>query len=96
MQFRHTDALAALAAGLPPAEFSRRQFLKLTTLAGSGLTLGILLPGCAPGKGTGGAATAAAAVDAVRAHRPGQHRHGDLQARRGGSGRLDRFARRGR
>ena len=34
---------------------SRRQFLRLTTLAGSGLTLGIVLPGCAK---TGGGSSA--------------------------------------
>lgn len=39
---------------------TRRQFLELTTLAGSGLTLGVLLPGCGPaGKGAGTAAPAA-------------------------------------
>jgi isoquinoline 1-oxidoreductase beta subunit len=32
-----------------PARPSRRQFLRLTTLAGSGLTLGYLLPGCTGG-----------------------------------------------
>ena len=48
MYLRHSEAAAALAAGGAPAELSRRQFLKLTTLAGSGLTLGLVLPGCAP------------------------------------------------
>jgi isoquinoline 1-oxidoreductase beta subunit len=38
---------------------TRRQFLTLTTLASSGLTLGVLLPGCAPGGGGKGAATSA-------------------------------------
>jgi isoquinoline 1-oxidoreductase subunit beta len=52
MYFRHFDA-AALAATAAPAEFTRRQFLKLTTLAGSGLTLGVLLPACAPQTGSG-------------------------------------------
>ena len=51
MYFRHFEA-SALPAGPAPAAVSRRQFLKLTTLAGSGLTLGVLLPGCAPGGGT--------------------------------------------
>jgi isoquinoline 1-oxidoreductase subunit beta len=59
MYFRHFDAAAALAAGRSPSELSRRQFLKLTTLAGSGLTLGVLLPGCAPGSGTAAAPAAA-------------------------------------
>src|SRR4029077_11558393 len=38
-----------------PAGVTRRQFLKLTTLAGSGLTLGIALPGCG---GRGGSSSA--------------------------------------
>src|SRR5438046_7160595 len=58
MYFRHIEDAAALAVGRSPAELSRRQFLKLTTLAGSGLTLGMVLPGC--GTGPGGAAGAAA------------------------------------
>jgi isoquinoline 1-oxidoreductase beta subunit len=33
------------------SELTRRQFLKLTTLAGPGLTLGYLLPGCGDGAG---------------------------------------------
>jgi len=38
---------------------SRRQFLELTTLAGTGLTLGVVLPGCSPaGTGTGASAAA--------------------------------------
>src|SRR5579862_3699513 len=45
--------IASLAPG--GAELTRRQFLKLTTLAGSGLTLGLLLPGCGRGAGTGAA-----------------------------------------
>ncbi|MGA7538648.1 MAG: xanthine dehydrogenase family protein molybdopterin-binding subunit [Steroidobacteraceae bacterium] len=42
-------------------EMTRRQFVRLTTLAGTGLTLGLLLPGCGsrPGASTG-------ASDAVR------------------------------
>ena len=58
MYFRHFEA-AALAAAQPVARLSRRQFLQLSTLAGSGLTLGVLLPGCAPG---GGGASAPAAA----------------------------------
>ena len=50
MYFRHLDPARAAPA---PAELSRREFLKLTTLAGSGLTLGVLLPGCAPGAHSG-------------------------------------------
>jgi isoquinoline 1-oxidoreductase beta subunit len=51
MYFRPMDEAAALAAGVSVPELTRRQFLKLSTLAGSGLTLGILLPGCAPAPG---------------------------------------------
>lgn len=40
------------------ASLTRRQFLELTTLAGSGLTLGVLLPGCSSG-GPAGLAPAA-------------------------------------
>src|SRR6266403_1937868 len=57
MYFRHTEVAAASAAVVAPSELTRRQFLRLTTLAGSGLTLGILMPGC--GTGPGGAAGAA-------------------------------------
>src|SRR5438270_10640907 len=48
MYFRHIeDESAASPATSPsPPELTRRQFLQLTSLAGSGLTLGILLPGC--------------------------------------------------
>src|SRR6266404_2132216 len=58
MYFRHTEVAAASAAAVAPSELTRRQFLRLTTLAGSGLTLGILMPGC--GTGPGGAAGAPA------------------------------------
>src|SRR6266404_1991394 len=57
MYFRHTEVAAASAAAVAPSELTRRQFLRLTTLAGSGLTLGILMPGC--GTGPGGAVGAA-------------------------------------
>jgi isoquinoline 1-oxidoreductase beta subunit len=55
MYLRHLDQAAAFAAGVSAPELSRREFLKLTTLAGSGLTLGVLLPGCgaAPAPPTG-------------------------------------------
>ena len=57
MYFRHTEVAAASAAAVAPSELTRRQFLRLTTLAGSGLTLGILMPGC--GTGPGGAGSSA-------------------------------------
>ena len=43
------------------AALTRRQFLELTTLAGSGLTLGVLLPGCGSAGPGGGTAAAPAA-----------------------------------
>src|SRR6266478_6449743 len=58
MYFRHIES-AALTTGVPASELTRRQFLTFTTLAGSGLTLGILLPGC--GTGPSGAGSAGAA-----------------------------------
>src|SRR5256885_9944810 len=64
MYFRHIEDAAALAVGRAPAELSRRQFLKLTTLAGSGLTLGMVLPGC--GTGPGGAAAGPLVMPFVR------------------------------
>jgi isoquinoline 1-oxidoreductase beta subunit len=56
MYFRHTEVAAASAAAVAPSELTRRQFLRLTTLAGSGLTLGILMPGCGRGPGNAGGA----------------------------------------
>src|SRR6266853_1460345 len=58
MYFRHTeDESAASPATSPsPPELTRRQFLQLTSLAGSGLTLGILLPGCGSQPGAGSVA----------------------------------------
>ncbi|MGH8208816.1 MAG: molybdopterin cofactor-binding domain-containing protein, partial [Steroidobacteraceae bacterium] len=58
MYVRHIEDAAAQGTGASPSELTRRQFLKLTSLAGSGLTLGILLPGC--GARSGGGAGAAA------------------------------------
>jgi isoquinoline 1-oxidoreductase subunit beta len=45
MNLGTVDDFEVLRRGTP-AELTRRQFVKLTTLAGSGLTLGLLLPGC--------------------------------------------------
>jgi isoquinoline 1-oxidoreductase beta subunit len=61
MYLRHFDEAAALSAGGRRSELTRREFLKLTTLAGSGLTLGVLLPGC----GTSGPGSSAAAEPLV-------------------------------
>jgi isoquinoline 1-oxidoreductase subunit beta len=53
MYFRHIEDATARASGGSPAEVSRRQFLQLATLAGSGLTLGVLLPACGSRSGSG-------------------------------------------
>src|SRR5579862_8336368 len=42
---------------------TRRQFLELTTLAGSGLTLGVILPGCGSAGSGGSAAVPAAPLE---------------------------------
>ncbi len=47
--------------GLSPAELTRRQFLKLTTIAGAGLTLGAMLP-----EGASAAAAPSLAMPFVR------------------------------
>ena len=60
MYARHVDAAVAHSVGRSPAELTRREFLKLTTLAGSGLTLGVLLPGCGGGSGSAAPGTVAA------------------------------------
>ncbi len=56
MDFRIRDYMPL--RGGAPGELNRRQFVKLTALAGSGLTLGLMLPGCSSKP----AATAAGAV----------------------------------
>jgi isoquinoline 1-oxidoreductase subunit beta len=48
MYLRYLDSAAATGGGTP-GELSRRQFLGLVTLAGSGLTLGVLLDACSKG-----------------------------------------------
>ena len=58
MYFRPIEAVAAHGSAAPSAELTRRQFLKFTTLAGSGLTLGLLLPGCGSPPGAGASAAA--------------------------------------
>ena len=56
MYFRHTEDAASPAAAPSRPELTRRQFLQLTSLAGSGLSLGILLPGCGSQPGAGSVA----------------------------------------
>jgi isoquinoline 1-oxidoreductase beta subunit len=53
MYFRRLENTSVLPS-VPPAGFSRRQFLQLTTIAGTGLTLGIVLPGCSSGASSSG------------------------------------------
>ncbi len=56
MHFRGIENSPAFRPGTP-AELTRRQFVSLTALAGSGLTLGLILPGCSRPAATGGAAS---------------------------------------
>ena len=62
--------IAGPQADVFPGRVTRRQFLRLTTLAGSGLTLGIMLPGCAKrlggGSADGGASAAPLAMPFLR------------------------------
>ena len=51
MDFRDIEPLTVLRRALPAPEITRRQFVKLTTLAGTGLTLGAVLPGCSAQSG---------------------------------------------
>lgn len=53
MEFRDIEPLTASRPASP--QITRRQFVQLTSLAGTGLTLGVLLPGCSPE--VGGAAS---------------------------------------
>src|SRR2546429_9502191 len=65
MYFRHFTDTSTLWPARSASEVTRRQFLKLTTLAGSGLTLGVLLPGCGPGPSSCGGAAGPAAPLAI-------------------------------
>ncbi|HEX4649111.1 MAG TPA: xanthine dehydrogenase family protein molybdopterin-binding subunit [Steroidobacteraceae bacterium] len=56
MYSRHVEEALSPAPAASPSELTRRQFLQLSALAGSGLTLGILVPGCSAGPGAGSAA----------------------------------------
>ncbi|MDB6046115.1 MAG: Tat (twin-arginine translocation) pathway signal sequence domain protein [Gammaproteobacteria bacterium] len=61
MYFRHLKDPSSLWPGLSASELTRRQFLKLTTIAGAGLTLGTMLP-----EGASAAAGAPLATPFVR------------------------------
>jgi isoquinoline 1-oxidoreductase subunit beta len=52
MYLRHNLDGPSPGAGRSDSALTRRQFLQLTTMAGSGLTLGLLLPGCGSPSGT--------------------------------------------
>ena len=64
MYFRYSSDPASLWPGTSAAELTRRDFMKLTSLAGAGLTLGALLPGHAAAAGATG--TPALAMPFVR------------------------------
>jgi isoquinoline 1-oxidoreductase beta subunit len=56
MYFRRIENLSSYLPAVEPSAFTRRTFLKITTLAGTGLTLGALLPACSPAGDSGKAA----------------------------------------
>ena len=66
MYFRQVEDQAAPGSAAPASDLTRREFLKLTTLAGGGLTLAVVLPGCSPKTATGPAATGPLAMPFVR------------------------------
>jgi hypothetical protein len=51
MYFRYFKDPVSLWTGVSASELTRRNFLKFTSLAGAGLTLGALLPGRDAGPG---------------------------------------------
>src|SRR5688572_24850247 len=60
MYFRNVDDFSTFFPQSEPSGLTRRTFLRLTTIAGAGLTLGAVLPGCSPGADT--SVTAASAT----------------------------------
>ena len=68
MYFRYHKDPMSLWPGMSPSELTRRDFLKFTSLAGAGLTLGALLPepAAATGAGAGAATTSTLAMPFVR------------------------------
>jgi isoquinoline 1-oxidoreductase beta subunit len=69
MYFRHLAEDSVCLTGPTAPELTRRQFIKVSTLAGSGLTLGVLLPGCgssAPGSGAAAGPSAPLTMPFVR------------------------------
>jgi isoquinoline 1-oxidoreductase beta subunit len=71
MYFRHIENVPTLLnelghAGQPaPSAFTRRTFIKFTTIAGAGLTLGTVLPGCSDGASSGSSVSASASMPLV-------------------------------
>ncbi|MDB6089579.1 MAG: Tat (twin-arginine translocation) pathway signal sequence domain protein [Gammaproteobacteria bacterium] len=63
MYFRHLKDPSSLWPGLSASELTRRQFLKLTSLAGAGLTLGTMLPEAASAAGAAPLATPFVRID---------------------------------
>jgi len=59
MSFHRSEAVEP--SDISSEGLTRRQFLKLSTLAGSGFTLGIVLPGCSGRVGSSSAGGAAGA-----------------------------------
>lgn len=66
MYLRHFDHALSLSQAANPAVLTRRQFLKVTSVAGTGLTLGILMPAvAAAAAGRSGASAGAFAMPFV-------------------------------
>jgi isoquinoline 1-oxidoreductase beta subunit len=63
MYFRHLKDPSSLWPGLSASELTRRQFLKLTSLAGAGLTLGTMLPEAVSAAGAAPLATPFVRID---------------------------------
>ena len=66
MYFRHLKDPSSLFPGASASELSRRDFLKLTSIAGAGLTLGGMLPGPTSSAEAGAGAAPAFAMPFVR------------------------------
>lgn len=66
MYFRPSEDASSPAPAAPTPELTRRGFLQFSALAGSGLTIGLLLPGCGSGPGAGSAAAGPLAMPFLR------------------------------
>lgn len=62
MYFRNIPDVSSILPKFAPLALTRRGFLQFTTIAGAGLTLGAVLPGCSSSKESGGAAASGAAL----------------------------------